>query len=525
MYSFENRSNSARTINFTKKEIYSYLSKNLKNKRNSYKRNNNLNSNISSKTSDNFYSKNNKSRNIFNKLSPSNLSKSITKYGNFFIFGKRELAFNKSIKEGRKVFKYHQSALDREDQKINKERKKNSLYLTESLFKRNKTMFPLVDKDKSNLEEYEFSSLNINKINENNNNKNDIIYLKNIISNNEREIERKKRKDFIISKKLLRKNDILTKYNIKENNLVKYINNFRDYLVDKYTLNIKKEKFRVINENNKNNLEIINDKVRDLTSNYKLFNERFLPRYNEYIKRVIKQRDLEKKKDNIYINKIYSLQKNIINIKNKINKCQKEKDKIIREMILQISIKEKKLHLPEYYYDILANNSSYNELKEKYGINEKEIERILQYKTNLDNGEEEIVIEKLKRLKSDNIELMCSYNKERENIFILNKQKKEIEDEVINHKINENINIVISQKEKNLENIIKKYKKLSSDKYFLLKNLNKKKNKHTKLYHKIKLLFENLNDYIKYNFSKENKETIKGEIIVKQGNIAYSFLL
>ena len=181
-------------------------------------------------------------------------------------------------------------------------------------------------------------------------------------------------------------------------------------------------------------------------------------------------------------------------------------------MLLQISIKEKKLHLPEYYYDILVNNIPYNELKEKYNINKKEFDRVLEYKTNLDDGEEEIIEEKLRRLENDNIESMFNYNKERDNILTLNKQKIQVEYEIKNDTIINNIENVISIKEKILENIIKKYKKLSQDKSFLLKTLNKKKNKHTKLYHKIKLLFENLNNYIKYNFYEKKKEKIKGEI-------------
>ena len=70
------------------------------------------------------------SKNIYNKLTPSCLRRSKIKYGNYFIFGKRELAFHKSIKEGRKVFKYHQSTIDDDNDKNKIRFKKiNSLYL------------------------------------------------------------------------------------------------------------------------------------------------------------------------------------------------------------------------------------------------------------------------------------------------------------------------------------------------------------------------------------------------------------
>jgi hypothetical protein len=228
----------------------------------------------------------------------------------------------------------------------------------------------------------------------------------------------------------------------------------------------------------------------------------------------LKERDLEKQKDNIFLNKIYILQKNILSIKNKINKRQNEKDNLIRQMLLQICIKEKKINLPEYYYDILVKNMKYNELKEKYGdeITKREFDHILEYKRNLDLNEDEIIFDKIKSLENNNIELMNNYNKERINIFTLNKHKQQVENEIKNDIVNNNIESLISIKEKVLENILKKYKKLSQDKAFLLKNLTTKKTKHKNLHNKLKILFENLNNYIKYDFKQNKKQKIKGEI-------------
>jgi len=519
MKSYNHRSNSAKNI-FCKKEINNYLSKKTKNQNNSLRITRNYN--IKSNTTDNFYLRNN-IINIYKKLNSTTISKSKTKYDNFYIFGKRELAFQKSMEEGRKVFKYHQSTIDIEEEKSNRIRKSNSLYLTEALLKKNKTMLPLIDRDrdrdrdKSTFEENDLSLYNINKNNGNihtRNIKKDIILLRNICLNKERQKEAKKNKDYLIAKKLQKKNNILSKYNPKENSLNNYIENLRNFCIDKYTLDVKNEKFKVINENNNNKFEIINDKIRDLTANYKLYSEIFLPKYNEYIKRILKERDLERQKDNIFLNKIYILQKNILSIKNKINKRQNEKDNLIRQMLLQICIKEKKINLPEYYYDILVKNMKYNELKEKYGdeITQREFERILENKTNLDHNEDEIIFDKIRSLENDNIELMNNYNKERLNIFILNKNKQQVEKEIKNDIINSNIENLISIKEKVLENIIKKNKKLSQDKTFLLKNLTSRKSKHKRLHNKLKILFENLNNYIKHDFKKNKKQKIKGEI-------------
>lgn len=515
MISYNHRSNSAKNI-FSKKEINNYFSKKTKNQNNSLRITRNYN--LKSSATDNFYLKNN-IRNLFNKLNSTTINKSKTKYDNFFIFGKRELAFQKSMEEGRKVFKYHQSTIDIEEEKSKRIRKKNTLYLTEALLKKNKTMLPLIDKDRDKLT-FEINDLSLYNINKNDKNphtcniKKDVILLRNISLNKEKQKEMKKNKDYLISKKLQKKNDILSKYNPKENSLNNYIENLRNFCIDKYTLDVKNEKFKVINENNNNKFEIINDKVRDLTASYKLYSQNFLPKYNEYIKRILKERDLEKQKDNIFLNKIYILQKNLLSIKNKINKRQNEKDNLIRQMLLQICIKEKKINLPEYYYDILVKNMKYNELKEKYGdeITKREFEHILEYKTNLDHNEDEIIFDKIKSLENDNIELMNNYNKERINIFTLNKKKQQVEKEIKNDIINSNIENLISIKEKILENILKKYKKLSQDKSFLLKNLTTKKTKHKKLHNKIKILFENLNSYIKYDFKKNKKQKIKGEI-------------
>jgi len=160
MNSFGIGSNSAKTIDCTQKVIDSYLSKNVKNRLKYYNKNNkkdNSTRKVINNTAINFHSRNSVIKNNYNKLTPSCLHRSRKKYGNFFIFGKRELAFHKSIKEGRKVFKYHQSTIEDEDPKKARIRKINSLYLTETLIKRNKTMFPLIDKDKSIIDDTDVS--------------------------------------------------------------------------------------------------------------------------------------------------------------------------------------------------------------------------------------------------------------------------------------------------------------------------------------------------------------------------------
>ena len=105
---------------------------------------------------------------------------------------------------------------------------------------------------------------------------------------------------------------------------------------------------------------------------------------------------------------------------------------------------------------------------------------------------------------------MNNYNKIRSNIFYLKNYKNQIEDE-IKKDITNDIDSMVIIKEKVLENIIKKYKKLSQDKIFLIKNKSKQKNRHSKLYYKIELLFNNLNDYKKFDFSENIPVKIESE--------------
>ena len=268
-------SRTAKTINCSKNDIDKYLSKNVKKHIHNYKKKNNeinnennkdkkkktniMNNttNIMNNTAYNYHSRN-KSETTLNRLTPSSLyrnrsrSRSISKYDNYFIFAKRELAFNRSVKEGKKVFKYHQSTLDDDD--IIKLRKipkmNNTLYLTQTLLKRNNTMLPYIDKDK---DKSIFDDINITFLkNEKSYTTKDAMLLRTIKFKNERQKEMKNNREFIDLKKLIKKHDIISKYNIKEKNVHNYINNLKKYLTDKYTLDIKNEKYQVIKETAKN---------------------------------------------------------------------------------------------------------------------------------------------------------------------------------------------------------------------------------------------------------------------------------
>ena len=470
-------------------------------------------------------------KNIFNKLASSFYQKVKKKYRNLYIFEKREIAYNKSIQEGRKVFKYDQSIELMKSSKRNRG-SFNSLYLTESLNKstKNQTSLPLLEKDKSLNEEYQTSIINNNKninlsrnsfinistniLNKKNKsiseniNKDDIILLKRINLNETKDNDYLKRISLIKKQKILERN--MNKNYYKK----KYINDERNVILDKYNINIKKEKIKVIEENLNNKIKKINNDIKQLELNSELFKLNFMPKLNEYYRYIRNKKDIENQKNLLYINKIYLLKKHILFIKSRITKRQKEKEFLMREIFLQISIKEKKLNLPEYYKDILLNDYSYEQIKEKYGneINKEEYNRISKYIESLDVNDMEIIFENLNKLTNNNMELLHEYNKIQEKNLNYKKHRKKIELE-INSDAQKEINNLIKEKESILNIKIKKYKE-NKKIYFDLINDNSYKNslgkKRSNLFIKLDSFLKMLKDNLNYKINTE--DDIKGKI-------------
>ena len=470
-------------------------------------------------------------KNIFNKLASSFYQKVKKKYRNLYIFEKREIAYNKSIQEGRKVFKYDQSIELMKSSKRNRG-SFNSLYLTESLNKstKNQTSLPLLEKDKSLNEEYQTSIINNNKninlsrnsfinistniLNKKNKtiseniNKDDIILLKRINLNETKDNDYLKRISLIKKQKILERN--INKNYYKK----KYINDERNVILDKYNINIKKEKIKVIEENLNNKIKKINNDIKQLELNSELFKLNFMPKLNEYYRYIRNKKDIENQKNLLYINKIYLLKKHILFIKSRITKRQKEKEFLMREIFLQISIKEKKLNLPEYYKDILLNDYSYEQIKEKYGneINKEEYNRISKYIESLDVNDMEIIFENLNKLTNNNMELLHEYNKIQEKNLNYKKHRKKIELE-INSDAQKEINNLIKEKESILNIKIKKYKE-NKKIYFDLTNDISYKNslgkKRSNLFIKLDSFLKMLKDNLNYKINTE--DDIKGKI-------------
>ena len=259
---------------------------------------------------------NNLSRNILiNRLSSLSLNENKSKYANINIFQKREIAFHKSIENNKKVFKYQNYSLFEEKSRITlnsikRNLKKNntnrmrrnasSLYLTENLLGESKSsMLPFINKGKSKVNSFNYTDKNeIKKNIKIIKNSNFLIELtkKNEIDKLNKSIEEKK-EDKIIYKKI----DLINMNNKKDLKKNKYLENMREYLLEKYNTKIKKEKNKIIRENFDDKSIFIDDKIKSLQNDYNCFNDSFSTRFNEYIKQIMIIKDIEKDKDNKYI--------------------------------------------------------------------------------------------------------------------------------------------------------------------------------------------------------------------------------
>ena len=470
-------------------------------------------------------------KNIINKNTLTFYQNVKKKFRNLYIFGKRELAYNKSMQEGRKVFKYNQSI---ELVKSSKKKKRafNTIYLTESLTKstKNQTSLPLLEKDKSLNEENITSLLNNTKnisftrnsfinmssniINNKNNlannvkNKDDFVLLKKINLNETKD------KEYIKHISLIKKQKILERSITKDQTRNNYIKDVRNVILDKYNLNIKKEKIKIIEENLNNKINKLNNDMKEYELISDFFRQDLLPKLNEYHKFILNQKDVEKQKNLLYINKIYLLKKHILFIKSKINKRQIEKQFLMREIFLLISIHEKKLTLPNYYKDILLNDYSYEQINEKYGgeIDKEEYNRVSNYMASLNESGMEVIFDNLNRLTNNNTELLNEYNKIQEKNLNYKKIKYKVESEFNTDAQKEKKNLII-EKEKTLDIILKTYKNTRKRYVDLKNNISYKNNlgkKRSILFIKLESFLKMLEDNLKYEINIDDK--IKGKI-------------
>ena len=103
---------------------------------------------------------------------------------------------------------------------------------------------------------------------------------------------------------------------------------------------LKNEQYKQIIEIKKNKIEEVDDKINSLKKSYKLFENKFLTKYNELIRSINIELDHENNIDLNLCTKTYLLRNEIKMLEKKIMKLTNEKNMYSKWMDLQILIKE-----------------------------------------------------------------------------------------------------------------------------------------------------------------------------------------
>ena len=133
----------------------------------------------------------------------------------------------------------------------------------------------------------------------------------------------------------------------------KFINQTREKILLKYTSNIKKEISTNLQEMYKNEIERVDNYIKSMKKTNKLFNDTFLIKFNDYVKELEIQREIEKSENTNLIKQIIKQKIENSQIESKIRKQELEKDNILRWIFFQISVKENKLNIPNHYKSLI----------------------------------------------------------------------------------------------------------------------------------------------------------------------------
>ena len=153
-------------------------------------------------------------------------------------------------------------------------------------------------------------------------------------------------------KKSLINNKIIS-INNKHTPIKKFINQTREKILLKYTSDIKNEISTNLNEMYKNEIERVDNYIKSMKKTNKLFNDTFLIKFNDYVKELEIQREIEKSENTNLIKQIIKQKIENSQIESKIRKQELEKDNILRWIFFQISVKENKLNIPNHYKSLI----------------------------------------------------------------------------------------------------------------------------------------------------------------------------
>ena len=363
--------------------------------------------------------------------------------------------------------------------------------------------------------------------NNNNNNNNNIISNnsdKNLINNIsfllKCEEEAKKRR---FKKKFELMELKISKLKTKKDNIKNYINKTNSIKILNYKNKMNIEAIQKIKENYENKVENLNNIFTNLNIYKDLFKEKFLNKFNEYVRFLNTKKEIERETNEKLLSVIIHKKNEKNNIENQIKKLENEKNNILKWIFFQIQILEKKKNLENYYKLIIEeSNEGYKRLLEKKNnnkensnrqekiensrtsilnigrrfssfsqmpkgikrkaskrfsidqnliairnISNEEMNKIRSYRIGLIYQTPEAFMDAMNNLYNVNIKYMNKYDELKIELFELNKEKNILKNEI--EKKNEYENKQILHKEKELEDVLKKYELLKNKKISIQK--------------------------------------------------------
>ena len=442
-------------------------------------------------------------------------------YKNINIFKKRQFAFNKSIEDNKKVFKYKNFALFGDSDRSTRNRihfrekktnsnSSNSIIIDYSKFfvTDNENLLPILNTKSitnemiSNIENDKSSYNSIKKNNQNINVVNNILKKK--------PITKLKRYNINIKTKL----DIYAR--VKKKSFMKniFFSDLRYYLTNKFYQKTREEKAQTMSENIESKSIYLDNQISKIKKDYFLFNTIFYNKFLQYIRYIQQIKQYEKDKDEINVENIIKLKKEVNTLQTMITKIEVNNNSFNRWIYLQICVKEKKLVLPENYKQILeSKKEDKEELIKKFG--EELFNHVIQYKNNIIYKTADEFLNKYNSYKNKNLELLNKHQILREEIGKLEKEKNNINN-YSNYEKNKNeYNEFINTKIKELSNL--KLENDSLQKYIepLLFNKSKNKNKdnsiikmNKRIFNKTEKIIQNLQENNYYPFDNDNNKYI-----------------
>ena len=446
-------------------------------------------------------------KNIYNKLDLQKL-KGIKRYENFPVFSVRERDNKKKKKLILRV-KNNVFSLKKNNSHLSS---KSSVYITQNSSLGELSQLPSIfDKIETINTKKEKKIINYKKnfvpIKENN--KNQLKIEKNPIRNlflyklkydfaKERKEKINKSANFLFNKKLYE----LNRFRTCENSPSIHISKFREFLNNKIVNKFKKERFSQLQESKKNQLEFEDERIYSLHNSQRLLDNQYIIKCKKYILAIYKEMDIQDNINNILSKRIIALKKSIYLLKKKINKLLLEKNEYIKWLIFQVQIKEKLLKLPKQYKELL-----------KIENRRKLPDKLLKYQKEIIYSSPEELIDKISSFENHNIKLMETLGRINKELFPL---KNELNNIIMTIQKNRNIKefnelLLLKEKEKSKYEILINRKIELENKLNIIPIESSKNENSSKLYQKIKFIYNNINE--KESKSKEiisqEKEMLK----------------